>query len=55
MPGLLAWLDPERMVARLDEMVDALPEGEAMTTADQEKELAELSTEIDAWGGWKRR
>ena len=28
----LAWLDPERIVARLDAMVDELPDGEAMST-----------------------
>jgi len=38
--GLLAWLDPERLIERLDELVDALPDGEAMTTAEQERELA---------------
>ena len=47
---LIAWLDPERMVARLDEKVDALPDGEAMSTEDQQKELAELAAEIDALG-----
>jgi hypothetical protein len=29
--------------------------GEAMSTADQAKALAELSAEIDAFGGRKRR
>ncbi len=48
--GLLAWLDPERMVERLDAMIDALPDGEAMTTEDQQKALAELNAEIEALG-----
>ena len=35
------------MVKRLDEMIDPLPDGEAMTTADQEKELASLTAELE--------
>ena len=48
--GLLCWLHPDAMVKRLDAMVDALPDGEAMTTEDQQKELAELAAEIEALG-----
>ena len=50
--GVLCWLFPDEMTEALDELVDAaLPDdGEAMTTADQQKALAEIGAEIEALG-----
>jgi hypothetical protein len=48
--GLIAWLDPERMDAALEAMVDDLPDSEAMDEAEQRKALAELDAEIEQLG-----
>ena len=50
--GVLCWLFPDEMTEALDELVEAaLPDdGEAMTTEDQQKALAELNAEIEALG-----
>lgn len=45
--GMLAWLDPERMDRALNAMVDDLPDGEAMTDAERDEELAKLDAEIE--------
>jgi hypothetical protein len=44
----LAWLDPERFVAKLEAMIDETPQrGEPMTGPEQAKRMGELTAEIE--------
>jgi hypothetical protein len=46
--GLLGWLFPKQLAEAVDAMVDQLPDHAAVSSADQAKKLAVLSTEIEA-------
>jgi hypothetical protein len=49
--GMLAWLDGDRLIAKLDEMIDAaIDDTDALTSEQQAQELAELSAQIEVLG-----
>jgi hypothetical protein len=49
--GLLAWLFPDEVIARLDAMVEAeIDDAAALATSDQQAELGELSAGIEQLG-----
>jgi hypothetical protein len=45
--GLMGWLIPEAMEKRLDGMIDALPNFEALSSGEQAKRIAALTVELD--------
>ena len=44
--GLLAWLDPERLMERLEQEVDARFPGDGLSDSERSEKLAELEAEL---------